>query len=99
MKWSEVKSLSCVRLLATPWTVAYSLLRPWDFPGKNIGVGCHFLLQNRFHIIIIKISAIFLVEIEKPILKFIWKFEEPKIAQIVLNSLEEKQKVAELKIC
>ena len=21
------------------------LCRPWDFPGKNIGVGCHFLLQ------------------------------------------------------
>ena len=21
------------------------LLRPWDSPGKNIGVGCHFLLQ------------------------------------------------------
>ena len=19
------------------------LLRPWDFPGKNTGVGCHFL--------------------------------------------------------
>ena len=23
------------------------LLRPWDFPGKNTGVGCHFLLQCR----------------------------------------------------
>ena len=21
------------------------LLHPWDSPGKNIGVGCHFLLQ------------------------------------------------------
>ena len=21
------------------------LLCPWDFPGKNIGLGCHFLLQ------------------------------------------------------
>ena len=21
------------------------LLRPWDFPGKNARVGCHFLLQ------------------------------------------------------
>ena len=27
----------------TPWTVAY-----WDFPGKNTGVGCHFLLQGSF---------------------------------------------------
>ena len=23
------------------------LLRPWDFPGKSIGVGCHCLLHNR----------------------------------------------------
>jgi len=22
------------------------LLSPWEFPGKNIGVGCHFLLQG-----------------------------------------------------
>ena len=21
------------------------LLHPWDFPGKNTGVGCHFFLQ------------------------------------------------------
>ena len=24
------------------------LLCPWDFPGKNIGEGCHFLLQGIF---------------------------------------------------
>ena len=24
------------------------LLCPWDFPGKNTGVGCHFLLQGTF---------------------------------------------------
>ena len=24
------------------------LLRPWNFPGKNTGVGCHFLLQEFF---------------------------------------------------
>ena len=23
------------------------LCRPWDSPGKNTGVGCHFLLQSR----------------------------------------------------
>jgi len=22
------------------------LLHPWDSPGKNTGVGCHFLLQT-----------------------------------------------------
>ena len=24
------------------------LLYPWDFPGKNTGMGCHFLLQGVF---------------------------------------------------
>ena len=24
------------------------LLRPWNFPGKSPGVGCHFLLQGNF---------------------------------------------------
>ena len=26
------------------------LLGPQDFPGKNSGVGCHFLLQGNFYI-------------------------------------------------
>ena len=30
---------------ATLWT---RLLCPWDSPGKNTGVGCHFLLQGIF---------------------------------------------------
>ena len=33
---------------ATPWTIAYRLLRPWNFPGKSTVVGCHFLLQRIF---------------------------------------------------
>ena len=28
-----------------PRTVATRLPHPWDSPGKNTGVGCHFLLQ------------------------------------------------------
>ena len=36
--------------IATLWTVATRFLRPWDFPGKNAGVGCHFLLQRIFPI-------------------------------------------------
>ena len=31
---------------ATPFTVPARLLCPWDFPDKNTGVGCHFLLQR-----------------------------------------------------
>ena len=34
--------------LATPWTIALQVLCPWDSPGKNTGVGCHFLLQGIF---------------------------------------------------
>ena len=46
-KWKvKVKSLSCVRLFATPWTAAHQALHPWDFPGKSTGVGCHCLLRN-----------------------------------------------------
>ena len=40
--------LSRVLFFATPWTVARQALCPWDFPGKNTGVGCHFLLQGIF---------------------------------------------------
>ena len=36
---------SRVRLCATPETAAHQASRPWDSPGKNTGVGCHFLLQ------------------------------------------------------
>ena len=35
---------SHVQLFVTLWTVAW----PWDFPGKNTGVGCHALLQGFF---------------------------------------------------
>ena len=36
---------SHVRLCAIPETAATRLPHPWDSPGKNTGVGCHFLLQ------------------------------------------------------
>ena len=38
------KSLSCARLLATPWTAAYQAPLSMDFPGKSTGVGWHCLL-------------------------------------------------------
>ena len=48
LKKVKVKSLSRVWLFVTPWTTPTRLLCPWDFPGKNTGVGCHFLLQGIF---------------------------------------------------
>ena len=45
-KWKvKGKSFSCVRLFTTPWTAAHQAPRPWDFPGKSTGVGCHCLLR------------------------------------------------------
>ena len=42
-------ALSCVQLFATPWAIAATrLLCPWDFPGKNTGVGYHSLLWRIF---------------------------------------------------
>ena len=38
---ASAKSLQSCPTLCDPT----SLLCPWDSPGKNIGVGCHFLLQ------------------------------------------------------
>ena len=39
----HAQSLSCVRLCNPT-----RLLCPWNFPGKDTGVGCHFLLQGIF---------------------------------------------------
>jgi len=40
--------LSHIQLFATPWTESTRLLRPWAYPSKNTGVGCHFLRQESF---------------------------------------------------
>ena len=37
--------LSRARLCEAPQTAAHQAPRPWESPGKNPGVGCHFLLQ------------------------------------------------------
>ena len=39
---------SRVQLCETLWIVAHQPLCPWDFLGKNTGVGCHSLLQGIF---------------------------------------------------
>ena len=38
----------CLTLLQTYGLYPTRLLCPWDSPGKNTGVGCHFLLQGIF---------------------------------------------------
>ena len=45
-KWKVEWSLSVVSDSLQPHELqATRLPRPWDFPGKSTGVGCHFLLQ------------------------------------------------------
>ena len=44
--------LSHVQLCAPPQMAAHQAPHPWDSPGKNTGVGCHFLtvmFKNSFH--------------------------------------------------
>ena len=45
---SRVQLSATLGLFATPQTVACQVLCPRAFPGKNIGLGCHFLLQGIF---------------------------------------------------
>ena len=45
---TEVKSLSRVRLFGTRGLQPTRFHHPWGFPGKDTGVGCHFLLQEIF---------------------------------------------------
>ena len=42
---AAAKSLQSCPTLWILQTAASRLPRPWDSPGKNTGVGCHFLLQ------------------------------------------------------
>ena len=39
---------SCLTLLRPCGQEPARLLCPWDFPGKNTEVGCHFLLKGMF---------------------------------------------------
>ena len=46
-KWKgKVKSFSRLQLFATHGLQPTRLLRPWDFPGKSTGVGCHHFLRR-----------------------------------------------------
>ena len=46
-KWKvKVKSLSRSNSLRSHGLQPTRLLRPWDFPGKSTGVGCHCLLRE-----------------------------------------------------
>ena len=43
---SLVNAQSCPTLLPLNELQPARLLCPWNFPGKNTGVGCHFFLEG-----------------------------------------------------
>ena len=43
-----VTKLCCMHSFATHGLEPARLLCPWDYPGKNTGVGCHFLFHGIF---------------------------------------------------
>ena len=53
------------------------LICPWDFPGKNTGVGCHFLLQGIFltqglntHLLHWQVDSLYLCHLGSPVITF-----------------------------
>ena len=66
MKWSEVKSLSCVWLFATPWTVAYQappsmgFLRQEYWSGFAISFSRDMVPYKDINIIYLQVSVIFI---------------------------------------
>ena len=46
--WIYISMVVMIRLLWPHGMSPARLLCPWDFPGKNSGVGCHFLFQGIF---------------------------------------------------
>ena len=54
----KVKSLSCVRLFATPWTVAYQAPPSMGY-SRNTGVGGHFKLSAK-ELVVLKEKTVLL---------------------------------------
>ena len=71
--WLCVCVLSHIWLFATPWTEPASLLCPWNFPDKNIGVGFDVRLQGIFlthgsnlHLLYWQVDSLSLSHLERP---------------------------------
>lgn len=75
------------------WKVGKENLRKWrDKPGtwngrfSTIKMSIQFYINSyRFNVFTIKIPAGFFVEIDKVLLKFVWKGKRPRAATINLN--------------
>ena len=83
-KWKvKVKSLSCVRLYRPHGLQPTRLLRPWDSPGKNPGVGCHYLLQR----VALYCMALSFIELDKAVVHVISLVSCLKPSHPFLNSV------------
>ena len=78
--------LGCIWLFVRLWPIR--LLCPWDFPGKNTAVGCHFLLQNSY----IKAPSVSLFgsEASEEVIKFKWGHKGRTLIQQVYCPHEKK---------
>ena len=78
---------------ATTWTLAYQApLCPWDFPGKNTGVGCHFLLHWTC------LGCHILVHMDICTVTFYFSFSVgiPQLIQLLKSDSEEVKEAAAL---
>ena len=76
-----VQSLSRVRLQRPHGLQPARLLCPWDSPGKNTGVGCHFLLQVP-KVLIVNVLKVISVYIQPNDLPFLLYSNINKLSQL-----------------
>ena len=66
-KWKvKVKSISRAQLFTTYGLQPTRLLRPWDFPGKSTGMGCHCLLRAVY------VFQCYSLNLSHPLLPIFW---------------------------
>ena len=49
-EWMSEVAQSCLTLCDPMDCSLTRFLHPWDFPGENTGVGCHFLLHKMYYL-------------------------------------------------
>ena len=76
-KWKvKVKSLSCIQLFETPWTVAYQAPPSMGFSRQEYWSGVPLP---------IKLPMAFFTELEQKFSQFVWKYKTHQIAKAILR--------------
>ena len=71
---------------------------PWDSPGKNIGVGCHFLLQGIFLIQGLNLCLLSLLHWQADFFFKLWVTREAQIQSLRSNMPNNAAKVGFLSL-